>query len=285
MYIYTYLFHLWDLKLTFTYRLLLNTSCLLYRFFSAYKNCNQKVKAKGQFGRSIYLYIFTAMLPAWIYSLGVLFIADKSVKIPFSSVAISLAILLVPLAFGVLLRTKFPDMAKKVQKALKPVIVFSAIILITVGVYSNLYIFRLFEPRVVLAACLLPYIGYLIGGVVSAIFRQPWRRIKTIIIETGMQNTSIAYILLTTSFVAPMGDLAAVAPVASAVMTPLPPFLITVCYLLYQKFQKRYDPVTQDGDELQDKSGAKETEQFKDKDKIKEYNVEDELMNKKLTAV
>lgn len=193
------------------------------------------------------------MLPAWIYSLGVLFIDDRSVTIPFSSVAISLGVLLVPLTTGVVLRSKCPKVAAKVQKALKPVIIVSAVILITVGVYSNLFIFRLFEPQIVLAACLLPYIGYLIGGIVSTIFRQPWKRIKTIIIETGMQNASIAYILLTTSFMAPFGDLAAVAPVASAVMTPLPPFLITVCYLIYQRCKKKYDPVTQDGDDLQDK--------------------------------
>ena len=199
------------------------------------------------------------MLPAWIYTLGVLFIEDKSVSIPFSSVAISLAVLLVPLSVGVFLRTKFPKIATKVKKTLTPVIIVSAVILITIGIYSNLFIFRLFEPQIVLAACLLPYIGYIIGGVVSTIFRQPWKRIKTIIIETGMQNASIAYILLTTSFMAPMGDLAAVAPVASAVMTPLPALLVTVCYLIYQKCRKKYELVNKNEDDLHDKKKMAET--------------------------
>ena len=222
------------------------------------------------------------MLPAWIYSLGSTFIADKSVSIPFSSVAISLGVLLVPLTIGVFLRAKCPKMAAKVQKALKPVIVVSAVILITVGVYSNLFIFRLFEPQIVLAACLLPYIGYLIGGVVSTVFRQPWKRIKTIIIETGMQNSSIAYILLTTSFMPPFGDLAAVAPVASAVMTPLPPFLITVCYLIYQKCKKKYKPVKQEGDDLQDNPEQRKMIAANDT----ESNTKDKIEEKeKLTAI
>ena len=234
----------------------------------------------------------SAMLPAWVYSLGSLFLQDYDVVIPFSSVAISLCILLVPLSFGVFLRNKFPNCANKLNKILKPVIVFFAIVLITVGIYSNLFIFRLFKPRVVLAACLLPYVGYLVGGIVATIFRQPWRRIKTIAIETGMQNTSIAYILLTSSFPPPMGDLAAVAPVASAVMTPLPPFLTTIVYLIYQRCRKKYQPVAKDGDELKDESyenGEKKDKMSKNgSNKVgggtKQVNA-DEDVTEKLTAV
>lgn len=224
-----------------------------------------------------------AMLPAWIYSLGRIFLQDleQDVVIPFSSVAIALSILVVPLCFGVFLRTKFPKVAKKLQKLLKPVIVFFAIVLLVIGIYSNLFIFRLFKLRVVLAACLLPYVGYLVGGLVATICRQPWPRIKTIALETGMQNTSIAYILLTSSFAPPMGDLAAVAPVASAVMTPIPPLLITVVYLTYQKCRKKYEPVAQDGDVVKDeavKNGAK-----KDNGSVK--HDDDESVQEKLTAV
>lgn len=175
------------------------------------------------------------MLPLWLYTLGTTFTSDHELYIPFEMVAASLSILVIPLLFGLFLRQKFPRAADRVQKALKPVIVVFSFILLAVGIYSNLYIFRLFKPRIVLAGCLLPYVGYFCGGVTAAICRQPWRRIKTISIETGLQNTSIAYLLLVNSFPAPIGDVAAVAPVASAVMTPLPLFIITIIYLTYQK--------------------------------------------------
>lgn len=178
------------------------------------------------------------MLPFWLYTLGRVFI-DDDLNIPFEMVAVSLSVLILPLVGGIFLKQKFPKAADRLQKLLKPVIVIMALILIIVGVLANLYIFRLFKPSIIAAACLLPYVGYICGGVVAAIFRQPWKKIKTISIETGMQNTSIAYILLINSFPAPSGDIAAVAPVASAVMTPLPPFLVTVCYLSFQYFKKR----------------------------------------------
>lgn len=223
------------------------------------------------------------MLPAWLYSLGGLFLQERDLVIPFPNVAISLAILIVPLCFGVFLRTKFPECAKKLTKVLKPFIVFFAIILLVIGIYSNLFIFRLFKPRVVLAGCLLPYIGYAVGGVVAAVCRQPWYRIKTIALETGMQNTSIAYILLTSSFEAPTGDLASVASIASAVMTPLPPLLITIVYLIYQKCRKKYDPVDQDGDEMVKKE--KEKEKKEKKNGAVDVPDDDDNVAEKLTAI
>ena len=177
------------------------------------------------------------MLPLWLYTLGSTLIdSDQELSIPFSMVASSLSILVIPLIFGLFLRQKFPRAADKVEKALKPVIVVMSLVLLVVGIYSNMYIFRLFKPKIILAGCLLPYIGYMSGGVAAAIFRQPWARVKTISIETGLQNTSIAYLLLTNSFPPPIGDVAAVAPVASAVMTPLPLFFVTIIYLIYQKY-------------------------------------------------
>ena len=224
------------------------------------------------------------MLPAWIYSLGRLFVGDQNLVIPFSNVVIALAILIVPLCFGVFLKAKFPICAKRLQKVLKPVILFFAVILLVVGIYSNLFIFSLFKPRVILAGCLLPYIGYTVGGIVAAVLRQPWPRVKTIALETGMQNTSIAYILLITSFEAPKGDLASVASIASAVMTPLPPLLVTIVYLIYQKCKKKYEPVSQDGDEMVKNGKKKDVKNGAVDGNVKEP-IDGEEVEEKLTAV
>lgn len=174
---------------------------------------------------------------------------QDELSIPFEMVAVSLSVLILPLIGGVFLKQRFPKAADRLQKLLKPVIVVMALVLISVGICANAYIFRLFKPKIIVAACLLPYVGYVCGGVVATIFRQPWERIKTISIETGMQNTSIAYILLINSFPSPSGDIAAVAPVASAVMTPLPPFLVTICYMSYQYWKKRSGPAHRDTDD------------------------------------
>ncbi|KAL4234089.1 hypothetical protein ACF0H5_005742 [Mactra antiquata] len=201
------------------------------------------------------------MLPLWVYTLGSTFsVGDRQLSIPFSMVAVSLSILIIPLVFGLFLKQKFPKVAKGLQKVLKPVILVMSLIMIVVGVYSNLFIFRMFKPRILLAACLLPYVGYLCGGLVAFICRQDWKKVKTIALETGMQNTSIAYILLINSFGPPSGDIAAIGPMASALMTPLPPFVTTVIYLLYQKYCNKNPDNDDDDDDnsTSDEEGADE---------------------------
>ncbi len=59
----------------------------------------------------------------------------------------------------------------------------------TFGIYVNQYIFRLFTPTLILAGCLLPWLGFFLGGLVAFILRQPFDRITTIAIETGIQNS------------------------------------------------------------------------------------------------
>jgi sodium/bile acid cotransporter 3/5 len=89
-----------------------------------------------------------------------------------------------------------------------------------------------------LAGCMLPYFGYILGGLIAFVVRLPWERVKTVAIETGMQNTGIAIILMMFAFPPPDGFIAAVAPIASAIMTPLPLFAITIPYLIYRRCNK-----------------------------------------------
>lgn len=220
------------------------------------------------------------MLPFWLYTLGQEFIDETAnVSIPFVNIVTTLIILIVPLFVGLLIKYKLPKVRKIFLKVVTPVTVVAIIILLTVGIYSNLYIFKLFKPRIVLAGCLLPYIGYVLGGIISLIFRQPWERVKTISIETGMQNTGIAIILMIVAFPPPYGEIAAVAPIASGVMTPLPIFVITIAYLIYKRCNKdKYDKVPV-------KNGTKEKGTKEKGTKKEKGECELDLVGEKLSAV
>lgn len=212
---------------------------------------------------------FTGMMPLWLYTLGQQFI-DGTVQVPFLNIFTTLLILIVPLFVGVFLQHKLPKVTKVLIKVIRPVTVVCIVLLLTVGIYSNLYIFKLFKPKIVLAGCLLPYFGYLLGGLIAFIFRLPWQRVKTVAIETGMQNTGIAMILMMYAFPPPDGFIAAVAPIASAVMTPLPLFLITVPYLIYKRCNKnKYDSVpNENGSTKKNENGStKKNENLSTKEK------------------
>ena len=84
------------------------------------------------------------------------------------------------------------------------------------------------------------------GGLVSFVFRQPWPRVKTIALETGIQNVKVAILILIFSIPPPDGELAAVGAVSSAVMTGIPPLLVTLAYVVFNKVKGRPSPRQQD---------------------------------------
>ena len=189
------------------------------------------------------------MIPLWMFTLGSRFNDDMiTVQVPILKILQSLAFVLVPTFIGIFMGEKFPKAAEKYKKIVTPIIVFTMLFIFTVGIYSNAYMFRLFRANTVVAACMLPYIGYILGGALALVACLPWKRIKTVAIETGIQNTMVAYLMLTFSLPAPDSDLAAVGSASSAMMTPLPLWIITIVYVCWNKWrarrsQKRRQPI------------------------------------------
>ena len=184
-------------------------------------------------------------MPLWVYTLGRQFLDDDfHVVIPYEIMLQTLAMITIPLFVGLAFKHKFPKAAVKFVKILKPVTVVMMLIFLVIGIISNLYIFLLIRPIYLVAGGLLPYIGYVTGGLVALLFRQPWTRVKTIAIETGMQNTKVAFLMMVNSFPEPLGDIAAMAPIASSMATPIPAMVVAVPYLLYNRFVKKYETVS-----------------------------------------
>ena len=203
--------------------------------------------------------LFTGLLPLWVYTLGKQFVDEEfQIFIPYVTMLQTLAMITIPLFIGVFLKYKFPKAAIKFVKILKPITIIIMLVVVVTGIISNMYIFQLFRPEYLFAGALLPYGGYIFGGVIAAILRQPWVRVKTIALETGMQNVGVAFIMMMMSFPQPLGDIAMLAPAASAMMTPIPPMLITIPYLIYKRCTRDYDvvPALTDGEVEVRKAGG-----------------------------
>lgn len=185
------------------------------------------------------------MMPFWIYTLGRLFyIGNARINIPYLGLLQIVATVTVPLVIGALIKYKFIKVALKIMQILKPVTIVFIIAVMSIGIISNIALFRMFQPMHLIVGCTLPYLGYILGGAIAAIFRQPWPRVKTIALETGMQNIGIAYLLMVTSFPPPVGEMASLAPMASGILTPFPPFVIVISRLIYKKCCGQYKLVS-----------------------------------------
>ncbi|XP_076470033.1 uncharacterized protein LOC143300318 [Babylonia areolata] len=179
------------------------------------------------------------LLPMWMSTLGRYVSGLDDVNIPFANIIYSLLGLVAACGFGLLLKTKKPTWAKVAITISKVGIALFIIFILTVGVYANLYVFSLMKGVVLAAAAMLPYCGFLIGGLVALVLRLPAKHVITIAIETGIQNTGVAMIVLLLSLDHPESDLSIVAPATSALFTPIPLYFAILFFKTRRCYRRR----------------------------------------------
>lgn len=143
------------------------------------------------------------MIPFWMKTLGYQFIqkfAEESVKVPYRNIITSLFVLIVPLWIGIGIARKWPNVAAKARKILRPFIIFVLIFVITLGTLANLDIFKEVTLPALLSGFLLPFGGFMFGCLTSIILGQNPKDVTAIAIETGVQNTGIAIMILKVCF-------------------------------------------------------------------------------------
>ena len=186
------------------------------------------------------MFIFAVMIPLWLYSMGRLITEeDSQLNLPISNIFISLFCLLIPIGIGIIIRRKKPRVAEIFVKCLKPFFIIFIIFMFTFGIWTNLYIFQLITVPLCIAGAFLPYVGFILGGLVAFAFRQPWARVVTIAIETGLQNTGIPIILLKYSLPQPEADMSIVSPIITSMFTPVPLFIAVIAYEIRKRFCKK----------------------------------------------
>lgn len=67
--------------------------------------------------------------------------------------------------------------------------------------------YLMIEPSCKLKLCIYFYLNKK-GGSVAFLFRVPFHQVKTIALETGIQNTGLAFLIIFTNFPSPESDLA-----------------------------------------------------------------------------
>ena len=126
------------------------------------------------------------MMPLWLYTLGeYAYLRQLKIRIPFGHLAISLLTIIVPLSIGMLLIYFFPKLKPLMQRIVKPMLILLIFYFFIFGAIVNFYLVYYVDLRTALTAALLPWLGFTLGGTVAWLFRQDWRRMMTIGIETG----------------------------------------------------------------------------------------------------
>lgn len=125
------------------------------------------------------------------------------------------------------------------KKILAPISIAMIVFIIVFGTYANLYMFKLMNAAILFSAGLCVWSGFVGGFLVSTVLRFSNKDRIAISIETGIQNTGIAIVLLGVSLPPPDNDISSVVPVAASIMTPIPLTLVWIVIKCRSWYRKR----------------------------------------------
>ncbi|CAJ0575125.1 unnamed protein product, partial [Mesorhabditis spiculigera] len=183
------------------------------------------------------------MMPLWLTLLGQDFLqgfgAGVRMRVPYSKIMSSLFSLVVPLMIGVGIAKWKPELAAKGRKMLRPFVIFVLVFVIVFGCIANTYMWRIMTPTALLGGLLLPWCGFMCGCFISIAMGRSPADVTAIAVETGIQNTGIAILMLKWSFPEPDADISALIPVIVACFTPGPLMLGAAIHTLSKRLKRR----------------------------------------------
>ncbi|XP_064640939.1 sodium-dependent organic anion transporter-like [Lineus longissimus] len=191
-----------------------------------------------------------AMVPLWMFTLGRYILEDLGrgeVNIPYTNIIATLAGILLPVVIGIVIQKKAPKVAKYIKMIIRPFLFVFLLFMFTFGVWVNWPLFQLFNTRLAFAGFTLPLFGFASGGIVAAICRLSWKRVKTIALETGIQNTGVAIVMLLFSLPAPESDFSIIGCIAISTCTPIGPLSAAIFYEVKRRCEKKKEEKGGDG--------------------------------------
>jgi BASS family bile acid:Na+ symporter len=105
-------------------------------------------------------------------------------------------ILGIPLVLGVFVNTKWPDFTQKITKPIKRLSILLFVAIVVIAFMKNFSFFLLVIKYIFLIVLVQNALAFLSGYYMARIFKRPAIDRRTISIETGIQNSGLALVLI-----------------------------------------------------------------------------------------
>lgn len=140
--------------------------------------------------------------------------------VPYGGIIIALAMTLVPCAIGIFLNARAPQYSKIIIRAGMSILLLASVaIAVLSGMVIGSTIWSVLSPTLIGTAAFMPLTGYLLGYILSSLFRLNEKCKRTVSMETGCQNIQLCSTILKVAFPA-------------EVIGPL--YLFPLIYILFQ---------------------------------------------------
>ncbi|XP_073751526.1 hepatic sodium/bile acid cotransporter isoform X2 [Callorhinus ursinus] len=126
---------------------------------------------------------------------------DLKSKIPYGSIVISLMLILIPCTIGIFLSAKRPQYVRYVNKGGTIIMLLLSVAIIALSVINvgNSITFVL-TPHLLATSSLMPFVGFLLGYILSMLFQLSAQCSRTVSMETGCQNVQLCSTILNVTF-------------------------------------------------------------------------------------
>ncbi|XP_038864974.1 sodium/bile acid cotransporter-like [Salvelinus namaycush] len=121
--------------------------------------------------------------------------------VPYTGITIALIMTLVPCAIGIAINHRVPQYSQIIIKVGLSILLIASV---AIGVMSGISIggtvWVVLSPQLMAVAALMPLTGYLLGYIMSTIFKVNHQCRRTISMETGCQNIQLCSTILKVAF-------------------------------------------------------------------------------------
>lgn len=157
--------------------------------------------------------------------------SDAEVQIPYTEVIKTLLVLLVPVALGMWLRAKRGQaFAIKAEKVGGLAGIAVLVMLVGLSLFRNAQLFTTVTPAMYAASILLGLLGMVLGNFAALAFGLPTAKRRAVSLETGIQNSPLAFAIIATSFDGPLEDEMLRLPLLYALFVLVVASLVTLYY-------------------------------------------------------
>lgn len=163
--------------------------------------------------------------------------------IRYEMLSLWICLALVSYFLGIFLRQRLESIAKAFLNWLtNPLLLLSGILYITLGIYTNTYLFLVMDVVSVTVLLLYSCLAYIIAFVIPYIARQSLPRCKTIANHCAIPHCLLSTISARYALNRPASDIASIAPILLVIFSSIP-FIIEFMYkavrdILRRRFQQ-----------------------------------------------
>jgi len=157
--------------------------------------------ARGNLALSVLMTVMSTILGVVVIPLVLLIYASAlELEIPRENIVITLALILIPVGLGMLLRRFSQRAAEICERIASYLAMFFIVFIIATWIPNNWQFLQGTTPATYTAAICLGLIGIIIGYFFARLLGQDNRNSRTIALETGLQNGPLAIAIVAITF-------------------------------------------------------------------------------------